>query len=501
MKLGIIGPGFLGTIIKWRFEKCHEVMLFRRNDPLDSINDCDLLIICVAPRSRDEYEACYIGTCRNVIYHLKKPIPIIYTSSTSVYGPKNGQLVDETSIAEPKNEGQKILLDAEQIILKNPLTTVIRLGEIYGYMRDIAIRVKNTAYFPSDGSNIANIIHVDDIVGAISHIYENKLFGLYNLVSDTHCTRKELYTYIANALNLSAPEFDPKLPQMHGDNKLVSNEKIKKSGYLFKYPHYEVPLATAFSFCPNDTFLFYPLISGFIESDINIMPFLADVETLNKQAEASTYPITKLSFYALSKLNDYIHLEVGAALGHGVGPKVIAKKHFTLDQIKDLKIAIPGKNTTANLLTKIFLPKPKEVIYCTYDQIFDLISSDQVDVGVIIHEQRFCFKDSGFKEIIDLGNKWEKETLLPLPLGCIAVKKSLGPLLHEKINEALKKSLNFALKYPESCMEYILKNAQVKDEKITKDHIDLYVNQETLKLSDQGKEAIGLLDSFARKFN
>ena len=496
MKLGIIGPGFLGTIIKWRFKKNHEVVLFGRNDSLKTINDFDLIIICVAPRSKEEYEACYVGTCQNVISHLKKPIPIIYTSSTSVYGPKNGQLVDETSIAEPKNAGQKILLDAEQIILKNPLTTVLRLGEIYGYMRDIASRVINTSCFPSDGSNIANIIHVDDIVGAIHYIYANKLFGLYNLVSDTHSTRKELYTYIANALNLPAPKFDPHLPQMHGDNKLVSNEKIKKSGYLFKYPHYEVPLTAAFSFCPNDTFLFYPLISGIIESDVNIMPILGDVEFLNMQAESSTYPITKLSFYALSKLSQYINLEVGNALGHGVGPKVVAKNNFTAHQIKDLKIAIPGKNTTANLLTKIFI-RPKNVVYCTYDQIFDLLSKGQVDLGVIIHEQRFCFKDAGFKEIMDLGNKWEEETRLPLPLGCIAVKKSLGPLLYQKINEALKKSLEFALEHPESCMEYILKNAQVKNEQIVRDHINLYINQETAKLSNQGKRAIDLLNSFA----
>lgn len=499
MKIGIVGPGFLGTRLKSHFEKDHQILVFSRNSSLEGINDCDCLIITIAPKHKDEYEACYLQTCNKIIDQLKKDIPIIYTSSTSVYGPQNGAKVDEQTLCLPKNIYQKILLESEKSILRNKKSLIFRLGEIYGYEREIAIRVRNTKIFSSDGNNITNIIHVDDVVLCIDFALKNHLFGIYNLVSDTHITRKELYNKIAKELLLPVPQFDSTQESIHSDNKFVENKKIKQSGYIFKYPNYNTPTPIAFSPCPNDTFLFYALCNGKINSDISILPVIEDVQTLNEEAKQGRYPITKLSFYALSLLKDYTYLNVGCALGYSCGPKLISKKPISLTDIKNLRIAIPGKETTAFLLSKIFLEGPKEAVFCRYDQVFDLIDQNKVDLGIIIHEQRFTFKKAGFIEILDLGKKWEETTKLPLPLGCIAIKKSLGPKFIAYITQILEKSLKYAFSNPDESLDFVLKYAQEKDISIVKDHIKLYVNEETLKLSKKGKQAIDLLISYARQ--
>jgi 1,4-dihydroxy-6-naphthoate synthase len=499
MKIGIIGPGFLGSRLKRHFEKDHEVFIFSRTTPLENIKTCEIIIISVAPKNRNEYESCYVETCNKVISLIDNSKYIVYISSTSVYGPQGGSLVTEETICKPKNIYQKLLLDAEESILRNKDTLVLRLGEIYGYEREIALRVINTPVFASDGCNTTNIIHVDDIVAFIDFSIKNQLKGLFNLVSDTHITRKELYSNIKKALNLQPPVFDPSKEVMHSDNKTVDNSKIKRFGYVFKHLNYQIPLQVAFSPCPNDTFLFYALTRGFINSKLEILPILKDVQTLNEEAIHGLYPVTKLSFYALSQLDEYTYLPVGCALGYGCGPKLVGRKPYHLKDIKNLKIAVPGKNTTAYLLSKIFLDKPSEVVFCRYDEVFELLNKGLVDLALIIHEQRFSFKKAGFYEILDLGTIWEEKTNLPLPLGCIAVKRSLPASLIRELTFALEESLQFAFSQPREAMSFILENAIEKDESIVKDHIKLYVNQETLKLSDKGKKAIELLMDYSKK--
>lgn len=248
----------------------------------------------------------------------------------------------------------------------------------------------------------------------------------------------------------------------------------------------------ALSPCPNDTFIFHAWIEGLVGKDLPLSPTFADIETLNCFALQRQFPLIKLSFSCLKHvLKDYEMLPVGAALGWNVGPKIISKKKIALSSLGSLKMAIPGENTTAHLLARHFAPKPKEKIYCRYHEIGKLLKEEVADCGVIIHESRFTFQREGFYEVADLGTLWHERYHLPLPLGCLAIQK--GYRDKEKIIAILQSSLEFAWKNPQASKEFILRYAQEKEEQVIKDHISLYVNEESLSLSPKGKEAIDIL--------
>ena len=176
----------------------------------------------------------------------------------------------------------------------------------------------------------------------------------------------------------------------------------------------------AYSPCPNDTFIFYKL-----SQDPNYQVSLQDIDLLNKNALEGIYDITKMSFYAWLKVkNKYDLINSGSALGKGCGPLVVSKNGKGISN--NSLIAIPGEYTTANLLYKLCYGDLGECIYMPYSKIMDALDNNEVDVGVIIHEGRFVFKEKGFVFEKDLGEWWEGETNLPIPLGCIAVKKNLG---------------------------------------------------------------------------
>ena len=257
-------------------------------------------------------------------------------------------------------------------------------------------------------------------------------------------------------------------------------------------------MKAGFSFCPNDTFLFFAWVHGLVGQDLPIEPFIADVETLNAKAFEKALPLTKLSFATLIQLEEhYQMLPVGAALGWQCGPKIIAKKPFSLEELTSKTIAIPGLHTTAHLLLNRLLPPPGAKFFCRYDEIADLIKSGEVDAGLIIHESRFTFLQEGFHEVIDLGELWHEKTGLPLPLGCLAVQKGIDA---EKATKNLRDSLLFAYENPGLVMPYILKHSLVKDPHVVKAHIDLYVTKESLELSLEGKKAITLLKA-CRQFD
>ena len=250
-------------------------------------------------------------------------------------------------------------------------------------------------------------------------------------------------------------------------------------------------LDIAFSPCPNDTFLFADLILNPKSYPIQCVSHLFDIEKLNEFALKKTYPVTKLSFSCLGHiLNDYILLPVGSSLGFNNGPKIIAKNPFDLKNLSNKVIAVPGKNTTTNLLLSILLNEPQDKIFCRYDEVLDLIDNGTCDCGLFIHETRFTFKDKGFIEICDLGEVWQSQFNLPLPLGALAAKRELGEDALKTLTQSLELSLNRGYEDPESIKEYIVKNSIEKDWEVIQSHIDLYVNQETKSLSEKGKKAI-----------
>ena len=252
------------------------------------------------------------------------------------------------------------------------------------------------------------------------------------------------------------------------------------------------PLSLAYSPCPNDTFIFCKLAES-----AEIETHLHDVETLNERAFEGKYEVTKLSFHAwLLVKEQYELLNVGSALGRGCGPLVISANADCLKP--DALIAIPGEFTTAHLLLRLWNPELKNRIFMPFDQIMDAVESGAVDAGVIIHEGRFVYKERGFHGLEDLGEWWEGETGLPIPLGCIAAKKSLGAERIAEFEAQLKDSIQSAFADPDSTRDYIKAHAQELADEVTSEHIKTYVNEFTLDLGTEGRAAISKLEEMAK---
>jgi 1,4-dihydroxy-6-naphthoate synthase len=252
------------------------------------------------------------------------------------------------------------------------------------------------------------------------------------------------------------------------------------------------PISVAYSPCPNDTFIFCQLAQT-----TGVDTYLHDVETLNRFAFDGKYDVTKLSFHAWLLVQDrYALLNVGAALGRGCGPLVITKEDKVLTD--DAVIAVPGEFTTAHLLLRLWNSSLKNRIFMPFDQIMDAVESGKADAGVIIHEGRFVYEERGFHCLADLGDWWERHTGQPIPLGCIAAKKSLGEKKIAEIERALKTSIQAAFSDPASASDYIKEHAQELADEVTSEHIKTYVNDFTLDLGDEGRAAINKLQELAK---
>jgi 1,4-dihydroxy-6-naphthoate synthase len=251
-------------------------------------------------------------------------------------------------------------------------------------------------------------------------------------------------------------------------------------------------LTIGYSPCPNDTFLFYALMHNFVplEGAAFAQPVLDDVETLNRWALKGKLDVTKLSFHALGHVLDrYEMLSAGAALGRGCGPLLIARPGGHLDPAR-ATIAIPGEYTTAALLLKLYLPEAVRLRVMRFEEIVGAVAQKRVDCGVIIHESRFTYRDHGLECLQDLGQWWEKATGLPVPLGCIAARRTLGDGVLREIDRALRASVQWAQANPGRCMAYIRRYAQEMDEGVLHAHIGLYVNDFTLDIGEEGRAAV-----------
>lgn len=261
-------------------------------------------------------------------------------------------------------------------------------------------------------------------------------------------------------------------------------------------------LPVAFSPCPNDTFLFYAWATGLVGQHLPISTTLADVQYLNEWAQQGRFAVTKASIHCLGQVShDYVLIPVGTALGHACGPKIIAKKHFPLDKIFGKRIAIPGIDTTAHLLFNLLIDPAVDKQFCRYDEVVRLVRSGLVDCGLILHETRFTYEQEGFVQIVDLGELWEQRYQLPLPLGGVIAKRSLGQEMLNDITTTLRASLEHARAHPELSLDYTIDSCIEKNSQIAQKHVDLYVNQETHGLSETGRAAIDKLFTLAQEQN
>lgn len=253
-----------------------------------------------------------------------------------------------------------------------------------------------------------------------------------------------------------------------------------------------MPLTFSFSPCPNDTFMFEPIVSKRIDLlGLEFEVSLHDVEHLNKTAINHLPDITKISFNAYTKVYDrYQLLNSGSALGNNCGPLLISKNPYSSDDVKNLVIGVPGFNTTAFLLLKYAFPQATKFKEYVFSDIENAILDDEVDAGLIIHENRFTYQDKGLFKILDLGEHWEFTTGSPIPLGGIAIKRSIAKDIKEKVNAVLFESIKYAFDHPQSGINYIARHAQEMNEDVMKAHIDLYVNQFSQDIGDTGKKAV-----------
>lgn len=251
-------------------------------------------------------------------------------------------------------------------------------------------------------------------------------------------------------------------------------------------------LTLGFSPCPNDSFIFDALVNKKIDTEgLEFDAHLEDVQTLNSWAAGGKLDISKLSFPALfNQANSYSILNAGAALGKGVGPLLISKKIVSVPDIAHCKIAVPGENTTANFLLHYAFPQVKNVIPMLFSSIEDAVLRGEVDLGVIIHENRFTYGQKGLHKVCDLGEVWESREGLPIPLGCIAIKKNIPVDVQIKVNSLIKKSLQYAYANYPSLSSYVIEHAQEMQEEVMRKHIELYVNNFSIDLGDEGKKAI-----------
>jgi 1,4-dihydroxy-6-naphthoate synthase len=256
-----------------------------------------------------------------------------------------------------------------------------------------------------------------------------------------------------------------------------------------------IKLTLGFSTCPNDTFIFDAMVHNRIDTEgLAFICTITDVEELNHLAFNGTLDITKLSYHAYALLADsYVLLNSGSALGFKNGPLLISRFKIYPDEIKDLKIAIPGKNTTANLLLSIAYPGVKQKKEYFFSLIEDVVLSGEMDAGLIIHENRFTYQKKGLKKIVDLGEYWESETGMPIPLGGIVVNRKLALDLQQKINQIMKRSVEFAFDNPKVSYPFVKQHAQEMEDSVIQSHISLYVNEFTRDLGTKGRKAIEIL--------
>lgn len=253
----------------------------------------------------------------------------------------------------------------------------------------------------------------------------------------------------------------------------------------------------AYSTCPNDTFIFYAIANKKI--DLEGLDFdieMHDIDVLNRNAASGDSPeVTKISSnaYGVNIWKKYVTLDSGAALGRNNGPVLVAKDYFDPSEMVSKRILIPGINTTANLLFSVFFPGAKDKTPVLFSKIEGEVLSGNYDCGLLIHEGRFTYRERGLVKIIDFGEKWESVMHRPIPLGTIIARRDLGIDIARQVSRIIRRSIQYAYEHTDESMPYIRQYARELSDDVIKSHIGLYVNDFSVDLGDEGREAISFL--------
>ena len=256
-------------------------------------------------------------------------------------------------------------------------------------------------------------------------------------------------------------------------------------------------LTLGFSPCPNDCFMFDAIVHQRIDLEgLEFAVVMDDVEALNRRAFARSIDVTKLSYHAFAHCaHAYALLDAGSALGRGCGPLLISTRPLGVDQVKagSVRIAIPGKYTTANFLLSLAFPNAQDKTALVFSDIEAAVLDGRFDAGLIIHENRFTYEAKGLKKIIDLGEFWESATGAAIPLGGIVIDRALPVDMQRRMNRVMRRSVEYAFAHPAASREFVRANAQEMSEDVMRQHIDLYVNEYSANLGPEGRRAVHML--------
>jgi 5,8-dihydroxy-2-naphthoate synthase len=256
-------------------------------------------------------------------------------------------------------------------------------------------------------------------------------------------------------------------------------------------------LSLGFSPCPNDCFMFDAIVNRRIDLEgLEFDVALADVEALNKTAFAGAVDVTKLSYHAFAYCADrYVLLDAGSALGRNCGPLLISRREISRDEVAagGLRIAIPGRYTTANFLLGLAFPNATDKTELLFSEIEPALIEGRFDAGLIIHENRFTYAAKGLRKIVDLGEFWEAETGAPIPLGGIVIRRGLPDEVKAAVNRVLRRSVEYAFAHREASLPYVRAHAQEMNDEVIYKHIDLYVNEYSIDLGAEGRRAVEIL--------
>jgi len=261
-------------------------------------------------------------------------------------------------------------------------------------------------------------------------------------------------------------------------------------------------LTLGFSPCPNDCFMFDAIVNRRIDLEgLDFSIQMEDVEALNRAAFAGEVDVTKLSYHAYACCVDrYVLLDAGSALGRGCGPLLISRRAIPPSEVAagGLRIAIPGRYTTANFLLSLAFPAARDRTPLVFSEIEAALLDGRFDAGVIIHENRFTYEAKGLRKIVDLGELWEAETGAPIPLGGIVVRRSMPLDLQQRINRIVRRSVEYAFANRTASLPFVRAHAQEMSEDVMYRHIDLYVNEYSIDLGAEGRRAVEILFARAR---
>jgi 1,4-dihydroxy-6-naphthoate synthase len=242
----------------------------------------------------------------------------------------------------------------------------------------------------------------------------------------------------------------------------------------------------------DDAFMFYGLATNKVRvAGYKFSHTLTDIETLNQKAISEAfYDVTAISFHAYPYLQDnYALMACGGSVGEGYGPMIVASRQFTLDEIKKIRIAVPGTLTTAYLTLKLIAPEIETTVV-PFDRIIPEIQAGNFEAGLIIHEGQLTYSHSGLHKILDLGQWWREETGLPLPLGGNAIRRSLGEETMLTVTHALRDSIQHGLDHRDEALAYAMQFARDLDQDLANKFVGMYVNERTLNYGEDGREAI-----------